>query len=357
MTMANSIPIPLTMVVLIAGVVLGQEEQQPSDGLRTVNVQRFGIVVKAPVAWPLIRWAQDNTAFTLRLPQEDGSRAGYVSCELAVAPESLTDYQRRHQEADQREQKQPMPRRKLVSNAIEKLDAKRFGKQAKRLTERLLSLWEYTGEMGEKSYELCSRVISEDTLYTITLVSDEAHFAAYRLDFEELVAGAQYSPPETGLRRMPGGFWMQRQYLFALRLPPEWKPAFGPSDKALFFATGTTREVFTDNLIVLAEPGRPIDFDVLLKELPDGIAKIDPAAKVTCQLVPQNGQKALETVIETKRGPFEITILERRFRGEKRNYEVKFTCESSEFKKIEVELRKVLDSFREVAESKPESVT
>jgi len=140
-------------------------------------------------------------------------------------------------------------------------------------------------------------------------------------------------------------------------LPPEWKPAFGPSDKALFFATGESHEVFTDNLLVLAEPARPIDIDALQKELPAAITKFDPAAKVPqCQIVPQNGNKALETVIETKRGPFEITILARRFSGLKRNYEVKFTCESHEFKKLEAELRKALDSFREVAEKKPGSV-
>ena len=66
MTMANSIRIHLGLaVLLLAGVALGQEEQQPSDGLRPVNVQRFGIVVKAPVAWPLRLDPQSWTGFRL----------------------------------------------------------------------------------------------------------------------------------------------------------------------------------------------------------------------------------------------------------------------------------------------------
>jgi len=119
----------------------------------------------------------------LRLPQETGSPPGYVSCELAVAPESLEDFQKRHQAADQREQAGEHPHRKLLTNDLAPLDEKRVGKeQAEKLQQRLMSLWENTGEKGEKSYQMCWRVISEDTLYTLTLVTDEAHFAAYRSD-------------------------------------------------------------------------------------------------------------------------------------------------------------------------------
>src|SRR4029079_4142096 len=74
MTMGISIRIYSGAVALLLVSVALAQEQQPSDGLRTAHVQKFGSVVKAPVAWPLIRWAQDSTAFTLRLPQEDSSR-------------------------------------------------------------------------------------------------------------------------------------------------------------------------------------------------------------------------------------------------------------------------------------------
>ena len=76
--------------------------------------------------------------------------------------------------------------------------------------------------------------------------------------------------------------------------------------------------------------------------------RLDAAADVSCKLVPQGGVTALETLIRTKRGPTEVTILERRFRTKTRNYEVKITCASEEFRKIEAELRATLDGFAEL---------
>jgi hypothetical protein len=116
----------------------------------------------------------------------------------------------------------------------------------------------------------------------------------------------------------------------------------------LFFATGASHEVFTDNLLVLASPPRPLELALLKQSYPEAIKQEDPRAEVICKLVPQAGGVALETVIHTQRGPFALSILERRFQGLKRNYEVKFTCETGEFKRVEAELRKSLDSFREL---------
>ena len=138
-------------------------------------------------------------------------------------------------------------------------------------------------------------MISNGTLYTFSLATDEAHFEAYRLDFEEMLASAVFTPPETGLQRLPGGYWMQRDFRFALRLPPGWKPAFGPDDKALFFATGEAHDVFTDNLLVLAGPIRALDLQLLKETLPSEIVKADEHAKVTCTIVPQGAAFALET--------------------------------------------------------------
>jgi hypothetical protein len=108
--------------------------------------------------------------------------------------------------------------------------------------------------------------------------------------------------------------------------------------------------VFTDNLIVLASPARVLDLEALKKAMPGQIAKLDERAEVTCRVVPQGGASALETEIHTKRGPLAVSILERRFSSRLRNYEVKFTCETSEFKRVEAELRAALDSFLEVLE-------
>jgi hypothetical protein len=213
----------------------------------------------------------------------------------------------------------------------------------------LFSIWEVETPT-EHLFEVRTQVISDGTLYTFSLATDEAHYESYRLDFEEMFASSVFSPPEMGLRRMPAGYWMQRDFHFALQLPEGWKPGFSPNDKVLFFATGASHEAFTDNFLVLASPVHALDFDELKERLPRDIAQADPEAKVRCTVVAQGGTTALETIVQTKRGPFEITVLERRFRSKLRNYEVKFTCEASEFKKIEAELRKALDSFVEVVD-------
>jgi hypothetical protein len=327
-----------------AGLLLAADE-----GLRSVEAKRYGIAVKVPEGWELVDLARDDRAFVLKLPQEDGSPSGYVACELGVDPENLEEFRKRHQTADEQEQQRAEPRRKLVHNDLQPIEpAKSGGEAAEKLRERLVSVWRYTSPDSPPQYEVRTRVISEGSLYTFILATDEAHYEAYRVDFEQMVATARFSPPETGLQRLPGGLWMQREFRFAMQLPPDWKPAFGPNDKALFFATGAAHEVFTDNLLVLASPARELDLKQLQQDFPAEIAKVDARAEVPiCVIVPQGAAAALETVIHTKRGPFAITILERRFRGELRNYEVKFTCETAEFRKIEAELRKALDSFRE----------
>lgn len=324
-------------------------ELAAEDGLRDVEAKRFGIAVKVPDGWQLIDLARDDRAFVLKLPQENGSASGYVACELGVAPENLEEFRKRHQAADDEEQQRAEPRRKLVRNELQAVDAGKDGAEAAgKLGQRLVSVWKHSSPDGPPQYEVRARMISEGSLYTFILATDEAHYEAYRLDFEEMVATARFSPPETGLQRLPGGLWMQREFHFAMQLPPEWKPAFGPNDKALLFATGAAHAVFTDNLLVLASPARELDLKQLQADFPGEIAKVDAQAEVpVCVIVPQGAGSALETVIHTKRGPFEITILERRFCGELRNYEVKFTCETTEFQKIEAELRKALNSFRE----------
>lgn len=340
----------LVVLLLKASLALSAE-----DGRRAVEVARYGISVRVPQAWNLIDWGHDDKAFVLRLPQDAGSSVGFVACELGVAPESLEEYQKRQEASDALEQKKDHPARKLTENRIEPLDPKIFSKDAsEKLGRLLMSVWENDREDGARWYEVRTRVIHDGTLYTFVLSTDEAHFAAYRLDFDEMLASSKFSPPETGLRRMPGGFWMQRDFRFALQLPAGWQPAFGPSDKVLFFATGAVHEVFTDNLLVLASPPQPLDLKQLRETLPGEIRKLDAQAQVPqCQIVPQGATAALETVIHTQRGEFEITILERRFRSQQRNYEVRFTCETSEYKKIEKALRQALDTFVEVAPDAP----
>ena len=67
----------------------------------------------------------------------------------------------------------------------------------------------------------------------------------------------------------------------------------------------------------------------------------------------QGKSEALETVVRTRRGPFSMTVIERRFPGSRFDYEVKYTLESKRFDAMDPVLRKSLDSFRELAGSVP----
>ena len=57
--------------------------------------------------------------------------------------------------------------------------------------------------------------------------------------------------------------------------------------------------------------------------------------------------------MRTRRGPFSMTVLERRFRGGRFDYEVKFTVESERFDALAPTLRKSLDSFERGARQRP----
>ena len=152
------------------------------DGLRKIDAPRFGIAIQAPLAWNLVRWSEDDKAFVLKLPQENGSPAGYVTCDLGLPPETLADYQRQHQEEeDQREKTSAENSRKLVSNELQK-DA------AAPDDQRLITVWELATGKGDTRFEVAVRMIRNETLYTFTLTTDEAHFAAYRADFDDLLA-------------------------------------------------------------------------------------------------------------------------------------------------------------------------
>ena len=336
----------------------GEPAQQPRDGLRKIAVPRFGITVHAPVAWNLVSWGQDERAFVLRLPQENPASEGTVSCELSTATESLDAIRRRLAAAEQAEQKKPHPARKLSLDRIAAVDAKQFGAaRAKQLVRRLDSQWDTAAAPGHATHELATRFIVGDILYTFRLRTDQAHFDAYRADFEEMLAEATIKPPETGVEHLPGGLWMQRDYRFAMRLPRGWQPAFAASNRVLFFAHDTTRSAPSSRLTVMASHTTPLDLDKLRDRLTGAIKAADPKADVTARIVKQGVEPALEMIVRTKQGDTEITTLERRFRGPHCNYEVKFRCESADFKRLQPALRKSLDSFVEVAEPAKKDAT
>lgn len=338
------------------------------DGLRGVTVERFGIAVRVPQCWNLTNWARNATAFELMLPQEPNSACGYVRCELGIAPESLGELEKRLAEADKTETipeaqrprdterrivfDRQQPKRKLVSSRV----LGEAGTDDKPGTERLVTTWEYTPARGAPWHEMRVCLVRSGHLYTFSINSDQAHYEAYRLDFEDMLAGAQYSAPETGLMRLAAGTWMQRDYRFALWLPAGWHPAFAPSDKLLFFATGETHAA-ADQMYVLAAPVEKLDLKALREKLPGELTQSDPSAKVlSCEIVPLGDVGALETVIETHRGGQDLTVVERRFVSQRRRYEVRYTVLRSRYEQQKEAIQKSLNSFHEV-ETKPGGVT
>jgi hypothetical protein len=331
-------------------VVLSAPLVAADDGRRAVEVKRFGITVRVPQAWRLISWARDNEAFMLRIPQDAPSSKGFVQCELSVAPEHLADLLK-----DEKPVPGPPDRpliSKLIESRLEPVDAAHLGARlAQQVHERTLSSWELENEAGDRSFQIRCRLVCHSTLYTFTMQTDEAHYEAYRLDFEDMLASAQFTSPETGLERMAGGLWMQRDFRFALRLPEGWKPAFGPSDKSLFFATGPRHDAMSDSVVVEATPARPLDLQQLKAALPAEIVQRDSRARATCEIVPQGATFALETRISTWQGQTPVSVFERRFHTAKRNYIVRFTCETGRLEQLEPEFLKALDSFVEVPEA------
>ena len=180
---------------------------------------------------------------------------------------------------------------------------------------------------------------------------EDSVYAIARPAFDALVAATWFAPPNTGadLLAKASNRWVQREYKFALDLPAGWSPSLAPSEVALLFANGPPHGVWSDNLLVLAHPHGKTDLKELAREYPGLLKHEDPTCElVSCKIINQGKDEALETVVQTRRGPFSMTVIERRFVGSRFDYEVKYTLESKRFDALAPVLRKSLDSFKEL---------
>ena len=188
-------------------------------------------------------------------------------------------------------------------------------------------------------------------MYTFILNAAEGTYRRVRPAFDTLVSGAKFSTPNTGadLLSRKTNCWIQREYKFALDLPEAWAPVLAPSEVALLFANGPSKGIWSDNVLVLAHPHSDTDLKDLSGRLPDQLRREEPNCEVlSCQVIPQGKKEALETVVRTTRGPFSMTVIERRLHGERFDYEIKYTIETKRFDSLAPTLRKSLDSFREL---------
>lgn len=345
--------------VMVLGAALAQAAE---DGKRAVDVPRFGVHVRVPQAWELVDWSRDDTAFVLDMPQDDNSPVGHTACTIGAAPESLEAYR------DRFAKNEPPPAMQVpgadsvkptkwtvLRNEISEVPPREnLEKPTVRFERRLTVEWQLEDKAMRRWFERRIYTVGGGLLYTFSLDSDEAHYDAYALDFEEMFAGAKILPVELGVSKGTEGYWIQREFRFALRLPEAWRPAPGPNDRILFYAVGAAHGVFTDDLEVRASPPQPLDLQRLLAEMPTDVKRLDAAAETTCRIVPQGQGTALETLVRTKRGSVNVTTLERRFHTKTRNYEIRFSCEAKEFERREAEFKTVLDGFVELGtEAKP----
>ena len=330
---------PSSMVVLLVLQTLTfQTEAVDPPTTEAFDAPKYGVATRLPKAWPLAVREKEDRVFVALIPQDDLARPGVAACELGLAPSSLDDYRTR---IDRNARDRGRPNGKLAVNRIVKDDK----------GERLETVWEFHPPTGGFWREVVVRTIAHRQLYSFTLNVEDAVYAKARPKFDALIAGTTFSPPNTGADLMirTANRWVQREYKFTLDLPDGWSPALAPSEVALLFANGPAHGVWSDNVLVLAHAHGKATLDEQAKELPALLKREDPNCElVSCRVVPQGKIEALETVVRTNRGPFSMTVIERKFRGDRFDYEVKYTLETKRFETLAPTLRKSLDSFREL---------
>ena len=272
-----------------------------------------------PAAWEVAQREEEDRIFVALIPQADPMRPGVVACELGLAPETLDEYRTR---LDANAARDRRPGGKLVRNEVVKAKD----------GDRLETLREFRPGFGGVWRELAVRRVANRQLYTFTLNVDEATYARAKPAFDAVLDSTRFTRPNTGADPDGPNRWVQREFKFALGLPDGWSPVLAPTEVALFYANGPAQGIWSDNVLVLAHPHRPTDLEALAKAFPDQLRAEEPDCEVlACKVVKQGQADALETVVRTKRGPFSMTILERRFTGDRFDYEVKYTVETKRF--------------------------
>ena len=304
--------------------------------LTTLSVPEYGVKVRTPAHWKMVVKAEETLAFGLTVSQGDPPQTAAVKCEIGPAPENLDEFRTR---VDRRANRERVPGLTLASNAVIEAET----------GSRLVTLWNYQPAERPGVHDLEVRVIAQEQLYTFTLRAPDPVFDTVRPQFEKVVASAEFSAPDTGLELTKSGFCVQKKFRFGLKLPEGWRPSFPLSAESLFWAQSKPKGIWNDNLLVIATKAKPMDLDAMTERIREQLRKEDPNCTVkSCEKVVQGTiGDALETVVETQRGPFRITVLERRYPGRRYNYEIKFTVTSETFEKSADELRRSADSFIE----------
>jgi hypothetical protein len=314
-----------------------QEGHDKQDRV-TLSLQEYGVEVQVPASWKLVTKADEAMVFGFSIPNETKELEAGVKCEIGPAPETLDEYRTR---IDRRAERQRASGVSLKRNAVVKTQS----------GERLETEWTFQPPDRPVLHDLEIRIVANDQLYTFTLRAVDPVFDALLPQLETMIGNTKFSPPETGLELTAEGYCVQKRFRFGLKLPKGWRPSFPLSNESLFWVTAKPKGIWNDNLLVIASKAQPLDLDALAEALPDRLREEDPQCTVkSCKRVTQGKTgDALETVVETQRGPFRITVLERRYAGHRYNYEIKFTVSSEVFEECGDDLRRSADSFVEFA--------
>lgn len=331
----------LKFALFLMALVVGPPVSADEPTTRPLRAPKFGVVLAVPESWPVVVREREDTVFAALVPRDDPDRPGVVACELALAPENLDEYRTRI-DGNARRGNRPG---KLVRNEVVQ------GPNG----DRLVTVWEFHPRPDELWIERSVRLIANRQMYTFLINADEKTYARAEPHFDALIDSAAFRPPDTGADPADGddqrNRWVQREFKFAIDLPDGWQPALAPAEVALFYANGPAHGIWADNCLVIAHPHDPKqpELEELARILPDQLRAVEPGCEVIrCEVVTQGPKKALETVVQTQRGPFSMTVVERRFRGDRFDYEVKYTLESKRLDDLLPTIRKSLDSFEEV---------
>jgi hypothetical protein len=330
-------PCAAPFLTLLAALTVAAADESAPLPTATFEAPKYGVKAAIPKDWPVELTEKGDLVFVAKIKQDDAERPGVAACELGLAPESLEEYRAR---IDGNARRGGRPGAKLAKNEVIKTPG----------GDRLESVWEFRPQAGGLWREVSVRKIANRQLYTFILNVDDATYPKARPAFDALVDTAEFTPPNTGadLLAPEANRWAQREFKFAIDLPEGWKPVLAPSEVALLFANGPAQGIWSDNLLVLAQRHTKFDMSVVQRGLPDQLRREEPGCEVlSCTLSKRGGRDVLETVVRTQRGPFSMTVLEWRFRGNRFDYEVKYTVESKRFEALAPTLRKSLESFGE----------
>ncbi|RUL88109.1 hypothetical protein [Tautonia sociabilis] len=332
----------LPMFIALTALATASQADPVEESPPRFSSEKYGLSCPLADGWEVVLAERDDLIFVAKIPQRDPDRPGAVGCELGLAPESLDEYRTRIAANAERGR---IPGELVRNELVDAGDG-----------PRLVTVTEFRPPFGGSWREVTVRRIAHRQMYAFTLNADadDPGFDAALDAFDALVDGASFSPPDTGARPADPGAdrnrWVQDEFQFAVDLPDGWAPVLAPSQLALLFANGPAHGIWSDNFLVIARPARGFDPDRLAIDLPDLLRNEEPGCEVlSCEVIDQPGAgKAVETVARTQRGPFSMTVLERRFRGDRFEYEAKFTLESERFDALAPALRRCLDSFAEV---------